>query len=303
MSAVGGNVHRLVTISMVQTGPLGKNKRENVKNIINLINKASEEHPDFIVFPELCTTPYFPTGGYDREFFNWAETIPGETTNLVSKKAKSAGCIIVLPVYEKGKVEGMYYNSVALIGQNGELMYGTLPNSTKVHCYRKNHLSKESFRGFTLDETFYMGLGFGFPVFATKKAKVGILICRDRWFPESWRSLALQGAEIIFCPTASSGMFSESYIRSLRTWSQENQLFAVGCNKVGTEKVERLIHYFGSSCIVGPMGEIIAQVSNEKEQAIITATIDLSEIQRVRRGLPNYKDRRPNLYGIVTQLC
>lgn len=192
------------------------------------------------------------------EYSNWAEPIPGPTIRLLGEKAKEYGCHIIAPIFEKGPVEGEYYNSAALISPDGNLVYGTLPDGTKVKCYRKNHLSRSTVKDRVVDEHFYMKAGPGFPIFQAKKATIGVLICRDRMFPEAWRVLALQGAEIVFVPIASSGLFKEQFIRGMRTWAEENQLFIVGCNRGGMEDLEgRKVQYFGLSCICGPSGKLI----------------------------------------------
>lgn len=293
---------RQVSVVAIQIGPCTTDKAENLHNALELIDRAAEEKPDFIVFPELFTTPYWPLGVTDSKYFKWAEPIPGPTTEKLGEKAEQLQCYILAPIYEKGRAQGEYYNSAALVGPDGKLVPGILPDGRRVYCYRKNHIGHLYMKNLVIDEVMYMKPGFGFPVFATPKATVGLLICYDRWFPEAWRVLALQGAELIFVPVASPGYFEEAFPRTMRTWAQENMLFAVGCNRAGVETVEnRETRYYGTSCIVAPTGDLIKKGPKQKGPSIISAEIDLTQIEKVRLSLQWFRDRRPEIYGPVSR--
>lgn len=294
---------RPVKIVAVQTGPATPNKEETVESNLELLAKAAKEKPDFVVFPELSTTQYFPAGPNSPKYFEWAEPIPGPTTDRFAEKAKKYGCYVILPMYEKGDLEGEYYNSAVLISPQGEIVPGTLPDGCSVKCSRKNHLALVDFKGFTLNEPFYMmRRGPGYPIFRTEKATIGILVCYDRWFPESWRTLALAGAEIIFVPLAScygaSGGGGEILPWSFRIWAHENLLFAVGCNKAGVEKVGKDVNYYGLSCITNPGGQIVQQGPEASGPALVLATVDLSDIASIRKAMPYFRDRRPEIYRL-----
>jgi N-carbamoylputrescine amidase len=291
---------RPVRIVAVQTGPASPDKQTTVESNLELLAQAAEEKPDFVVFPELSTTQYFPAGPHDPKCFDWAEPVPGPTTNRFAERAKAYGCYIILPMYEKGDSEGEYYNSAVLISPDGKVVPGTLPGGQHVKCARKNHLALVDFMGFTLNEPFYMmRQGPGYPLFKTDKATIGILICYDRWFPESWRTLALTGADIIFVPLAScygaSGGGGEVLPWSFRIWAHENLLFAVGCNKAGVENVGKEITYYGLSCVASPAGQIVQQGPEASGPAIVSATVDLSQIASIRKGMPYFRDRRPEI--------
>lgn len=293
-------VSRPVKIAIVQTGPATIIKEENIKSGLKLVDQAAKEEPDFVVFPELFTTISWCHGTTDMKYFDWAEPIPGPTIRLYGEKAKEYGCYIIVPIFERGPCEGEYYNSAALIDPSGDLVYGTLPEGTKVKCYRKNHLSRVAAKDLVIDEPFYMKMGPGLPVFQTKKVTIGILICRDRMFPEAWRVLALQGAEIIFVPMASSGLWKEPYILGMRNWAYENQVFAVGCNRGGLQEfMGKKAKYFGLSCICSPSGSLIAKGPEDEGPAVIGAEIDLAEIPYLRRSIGWYRDRRPEIYGLI----
>ncbi len=289
----------IVRITAIQTGPASENKDENVRRLLSLADAAGKAKPDFIMFPELCTTPYWCNRPYFTAHFAWAEPIPGPTTALFSQKARELGTHIVLSVYEKGSTEGEYYNSAVLIGPDGEIVRGKLPNGPEVHCYRKISPSMGIEGNDANLEIHYIRSGWGYCVFETRFCRVGILICRDRLLTEAWRVLGLQDARIVFVPVASWGETrAESFIRTMRTSAQENQLVAVGCNHAG---VEGRNDFFGSSCIVGAGGEVIA-FGPPSEEAMISAELDLDDIIELRARSSLYRVRRPELYGIITEL-
>lgn len=290
---------RIVKVCAIQAGPATDNKEDNIKHLLTLVDRAALEKPDFILLPELCTTAYWCNRPFFTSHVEWAETIPGPTTDLFSEQARKLGAHIILPLYEKGAAEGEYYNSAVLIGPDGHIVPGALPDGSKVHCYRKVNPSM----GIEADdanlEIHYIRGGWGYCIFETGHCRVGILICRDRLLTEAWRVLALQNAGIIFIPVASWGASrSESFVRTMRTSAQENQLFAVGCNKAGLEGKN---HFFGLSCVAGPGGDVIAQ-GPESEEAIVPAELDLNEITDLRARSSLYRVRRPELYKLITEL-
>jgi N-carbamoylputrescine amidase len=255
---------------------------------------------NFLLFPELATTQYWCRAPFSQKYFRYAEPLDGTTIRKFAHKAKELGAHILLSFFESAEAGKEYYSSVAVLSPGGELVKGSLPDGRQVDSYRKVHLSDEQFRDLVIDETRYMRSGSGFPVFQTEFGRIGILVCRDRWFPESWRVLALQGAEIIFVATASAKSLQDLFIPSMRTWGREHQVFSVIANKVGREVVGKTVtQYCGSSCIVGPDGRLVKRAGNSRPR-LVAAKVDLSEVKEVRRQLPNYRDRRPHLYGPVT---
>lgn len=278
-------------------GPASEDKESNIQHLFSLVDSAGAGKPDYIVLPELCTTPYWCNRPFDAGYVKWAEPIPGPTTNLFSNKAKEFGTHLILPIYERGRVEGENYNTAALIGIDGNIIWGALPNGKKIQCYQKNNPGAGVVDGIPNLEVLYFRAGSGYCAYDTNGVRIGILICRDRSLPEAWRVLALQDVKIIFVPVASWGLRAESFVRMMRAWAQENQLFAVACNRAGIEGKDR---FFGLSCVVGPKGEVIAQ-GPEMEEAIISAELDLDEISEVRASTSIFAIRRPELYGLITE--
>lgn len=273
---------------------------KNVERNLSMLDPLKGK-TDFVLFPELSTTKYWVTGTFDRRYFADAETINGPTVGAFARKAKEISSYILLPFYEKGDVEGEFFSSVVILSPSGKIVDGVMPDGRRVKSYRKNHLSKEHFKDLVIDEVSYMRAGQGFPVFNTQYGKIGVLICRDRWFPESWRVLGLAGAEIVFVPTASAGSLKDLFVPSMRTWCRENQVFGAIANKVGKERVgPRVSDYFGLSCVVGPDASPI-KVSGDRLSGTLTAQVDLEAVSVTRQMLPNYRDRRPELYAEISK--
>lgn len=291
---------RKCRLTVVQTGPASPDKEKNIRDNLRILDSLDGK-TDFVLFPELSTTQYWVIEKFNRKYFAESEGTDGETVRLFADRAKEISSYVLLPFFEKGQISGEYFSSVALLGPDGSLVSGVLPGGRKVDSYRKNHLSKEEFRDLVLDEVSYMRTGPGFPVFPTEFGKIGVLICRDRWFPESWRTLGLLGAEIVFVATATSGGLKDLFVPSMRTWARENQVFGAIANKVGTEKVgKRAATYCGLSSVVGPDAGVLGSAGDKKPE-VLTVEIDLSMVEEVRQLLPNYRDRRPELYSEIVK--
>lgn len=291
---------RACRLALVQTGPASPRRSENVERNLKLLDRL-KGRSDFVLFPELSTTKYWVAGRFDPRRFADAEPLDGPTVAAFAKKAREISSYVLLPFYEKGAVEGEYFSSVVLLSPTGRVVEGVMPDGRRVKAYRKNHLSNERFRDLVIDEVSYMRPGTGFPVFPTKHGKVGVLVCRDRWFPESWRMLGLGGAELVFVPTASGGSLKDLFIPSMRTWCRESQVFGAIANKVGRETAGgRSTDYFGLSCVVGPDASVV-RACGERLPEVMLTRVDLGQVSEVRRLLPNYRDRRPELYAQISQ--
>jgi len=284
----------------VQTGPASSSRKENAERNLSLLDRLKGKS-DFVLFPELSTTKYWVTGRFDKRHFAEAEAIDGPTVRAFARKAKEISSYVLLPFFEKGGVEGEFFSCVVILSPSGRVVEGVMPDGRRVKSYRKNHLSKEHFKDMVIDEVSYMRAGQGFPVFPTRYGKIGVLICRDRWFPESWRMLGLGGAEVVFVPTASAGSLKDLFVPSMRTWCRENQVFAAIANKVGKETVGgRATDYFGLSCVVGPDASLI-KASSDRLPEVLTVQVDLNAVSVTRQLLPNYRDRRPELYTEISR--
>lgn len=310
---MGKEKRRQVKVTALQLGACTEDKERNVEDLLSKIDEAGKDKPDFIVLNELSTTPYFCIIR-DSRYFEWAEPVPGPTTDAVAEKAKRYECCILLPLFERGPIEGIYYNSVAVIGPNGKLIEGELPTGEKRRTFSKVHIPEIDAPTLKTDEKFYFKSGEAIPIFRTPKATIGVLVCYDRRFPEAWRTLALQGAEIVFLaadvpawvPTDKQGAAAEAaassgdmFTSELRTRALENMFFIVASNKGSFETFRGVKSlFFGMSCVINPSGGVVAQAP-PSEPAILSATIDLDEVGSTRRVLQLYKDRKPEVYLIT----
>jgi N-carbamoylputrescine amidase len=251
------------------------------------IHEAGKAGVKILCLQEIFNGPYF-CPSQDARWYAAAETVPGPTTDLMAELARKYQMVIVVPVYEKVQ-EGVLYNTAAVIDADG----------TYLGKYRKKHIPHTS--GFW--EKFFFKPGDpSYPVFQTRYAKIGVYICYDRHFPEGARVLGLNGAEIVFNPSATVAGLSQ-YL-----WKLEQPAHAVangyfmGCiNRVGTEAPWNIGRFYGSSYFVNPRGEILACASEDKDE-LITCELDLDMIQTVRNTWQFFRDRRPETYGKLTDL-
>lgn len=263
-------------------------KAANIETAIRLVRKAAAQRARIVCLPELFSTMYFCVETR-REYFDWAEAIPGPTIERMGAVARETGIVLIAPIFERAP-DGRFFNTAAILGPDGAL----------IGKYRKSSipfldigLSSEP-RG---NEKFYFVPGdLGFPTFATPFGRIGILICYDRHFPEAARVLGLGGAEIVFVPTATTFMTRYLWDLELRAHAVTNVYYVCGVNKVGVDVGGSTRNHFGSSMVINPRGEILAQASDALED-IALADVDLSVIPELRTLWGYYRDRRPDMYG------
>lgn len=267
--------------------------KANLSKAKSYILTAAKQKAKIICLPEIFLTPYF-CKVEDHKYYDFAEPVPGPTTNELSKLALKLKVVLIVPLFER-KMAGVYYNSLVVIDETGELL-GT---------YRKIHIPDDP----SYYEKFYFTPGnLGFKTFTTKYAKIGTLICWDQWFPEAARINAILGANIIFYPTAigyhphEKEKFGpaqlESWITVQRGHAISNGLYIAACNRSGFEQNSEDstgIEFWGNSFIADPQGKILAQASSYKEE-IIFADIDLAHQEKVRQHWPFFRDRRTSEY-------
>ena len=326
-----GQEARVAKVTLIQPGPMTENVEENVKDLLKTMDElGNKEHPDFVLCGELSCLPYIGAV-LNKKYFYWAEPVPGPTIERFAAKAKQYGMCIILGVFEKAPTEGVYYNSVVVLGPDGNMIEGVFPDGKKTLCYRKTHIpyrvserskyygetsyfppswgiSTTAAHGYRYDETFYFASGDGWPIFNTPKAKIGITTCFDRHFPEPYRVIALQGAEMIFTPSVAMAFSAErgasmveTYLIELQVRALENSVWLATVNKAGTEYLEGQPTYcYGNSAMIHPTGKIVALGSADKAE-VISYEVDLEDINMTRRLLPLFAQRRPELYDIITK--
>ena len=262
-------------------GTIDQIKQAMLDKHIPMIEDAGKQGVQILCLQEIFNTPYF-CPGQDSKWYASAEAIPGPTVDLMAEYAKKYSMVMVVPIYEKEQA-GYLYNTAAVIDADG----------TYLGKYRKQHIPHTS--GFW-EKFFFRPGNLGYPVFETAYAKVGVYICYDRHFPEGARCLGINGAEIVYNPSATVKGLSQ-YL-----WELEQPAHAVangyfmGCiNRVGSEKPWNLGQFYGSSYFVDPRGKIFAQASEDKDELLISE-FDLDMIDEVRSTWQFYRDRRPDAY-------
>jgi N-carbamoylputrescine amidase len=285
---------RNVTVGLIQCATpydaswsIEKTKKAAMDKHIPLIEEAGKKGVQILGLQEIFNGPYF-CPGQDPMWYDSAEPIPGPTVEAMQGYAKKYQMAMVVPVYEREQA-GVYYNSAAVIDSDG----------TYLGKYRKHHIPHTS--GFW-EKFFFRPGNLGFPVFQTRYAKVGVYICYDRHFPEGARALGLNGAEIVFNPSATVAGLSQ-YLWKLEqpAHAVANGYFVAASNRVGTEAPWNLGKFYGTSYIVDPRGNFLATASEDKDELVV-ATCNLEMIEEVRKVWQFYRDRRPEAYGDLTKL-
>lgn len=288
-------------IILVQAGPCTENVAENRAALMALTAAALKESPaDLVVYPELGTLPYFCVTE-ETELFDWAESLEGPTIQFFSKLARKFRVNMIVPLFERGSVSGVFYNSAVVLDRKGQIVVGHLPDGRPVSAYRKVHISAHFDYLPHINEKYYFRGGPGFPVFNIDGLRLGCLICYDRSFPESWRVLALAGANLVAMISASyAGRRAESFFSELQTAAVQNGLFCVSVNKGGEETFRgHRMPFFGLSCAIDPFGKLISQGRKEQGSHIVRAELDFSLSESHGRRYHYMRDRRPELYNSV----
>jgi N-carbamoylputrescine amidase len=262
---------------------------ENRAHCLEMIGRAAHDRAQVLLLPELCTTPFFPAWKPNTRYFEYAETIPGPTTDAMAALARRYEVTIVAPLFERvGR--SVYYNSAAVLDADGSLL-GT---------YRKHHIPLNPIFA---EKLYFKPGNLGYPVFDTRYGKIGVYICHDRHYPEGARCLALGGAEVILIPSATNdgSLSGRVWDVELRAHAIFNEIFVAGLNRVGVEigpDGERY-EYYGRSLLCGSDGEVLGQLGNAED--ILAVDVDFSEIDKRRIAWQFYRDRRPDSYGLLTQ--
>lgn len=286
---------RIIRSGLIQmSSPLseGEASIEQIKEAMTVkhipyIEEAGNKGVQILCLQEIFATPYF-CPGQSAEWYTAAETVPGPTVERMQEYAAKHSMVMIVPVFEKEQA-GILYNTAAVIDAGGKY----------IGKYRKNHIPHTS--GFW-EKFFFRPGNLGYPVFDTQYCKVGVYICYDRHFPEGARILGLNGAEIVYNPSATVAGLSQ-YLWKLEqpAHAAANGYFIACINRVGTEKPWNIGKFYGSSYFADPKGQIFAQASEDNDELLI-ADFDLDMIEEVRATWQFFRDRRPESYGKITEL-
>ncbi|MBP5310007.1 MAG: N-carbamoylputrescine amidase [Lachnospiraceae bacterium] len=273
---------------------------ENIKKAERLIKEAAECGANIILLPELFERQYF-CQERRYEYYEFAKTIDqNDAVKALMPVAKKLNVVLPLSIYERDG--NSLYNTVVMIDADGSIL----------GIYRKTHIPDDHF----YQEKFYFTPGnTGFKVWDTKYGKVGVGICWDQWFPETARSMALMGAEMLLYPTAIGSEpildvdSSEHWRRVMQGHAAANLMPVIAANRIGTESVlpckenggqESSLKFYGSSFITDNTGKIIADAGRDKEE-IIYSEFDLDKLDEDRLSWGLFRDRRPSLYQKIVE--
>ena len=264
----------------------------NLERTLSAAERAAENGAQIICTQELFRSQYF-CQAEDHQYFQLAEPIPGPTTTAFQKFAKSKRVVVVASLFEK-RASGLYHNTAVIIDADGSLL----------GSYRKMHIPDDPL---FYEKFFFTPGDLGFRAWQTRYAKIGVLICWDQWFPEAARLTAMQGAEILFYPTAIGWHPSEKAQHGAlqhNAWEtiQRSHAIANGCyvavpNRIGHEKLAGDgIEFWGQSFVAGTSGELLAKASADQEETLVVP-LDLRKVDVTRTHWPFLRDRRIDAYA------
>ncbi|MEY4380992.1 MAG: hypothetical protein RJA92_372 [Bacteroidota bacterium] len=282
-----------VKVGLVQMS-CSSNKEENMQKAIAGIKDAAAKGANIVCLQELFTSLYF-CDVEDYENFKLAEKIPGETTDTLGAVAAECNVVVIASLFEK-RTQGIYHNTTAVIDADG----------TYLGMYRKMHIPDDP----AYYEKFYFTPGdLGYKTFDTKFAKIGVLICWDQWYPEAARLTALQGAEILFYPTAIGWATSQDEATNIeqynawqtiqRSHAVANGVHVVSVNRVGFEQ-NGAMKFWGGSFVSNPFGTLLYKGSHDNEETEVVE-IDTDATDRYRTHWPFMRDRRIDSYENITK--
>ncbi len=266
------------------SGDIQAIKQRMMDKHLALIEKAAGAGVQALCLQELFNGPYFPAEQNIR-WYEMAEPIPGgPTVQTMQEVAKQHGMVMVVSIYEE-EMPGVYYNTAAVLDADGAYL----------GKYRKTHIPHIAP---SFSEKLYFRPGnLGYPVFSTQVGRIGVYICYDRHFPEGARALGLNGAEIVFNPSATvAGLSEHLWSLEQRAHAIANGYFVGTINRVGREQPWDWGEFYGSSYFCDPTGKVLAQGSRDRDEVVI-ADLDLDQIREVRQTWQFFRDRRPDQYG------
>jgi N-carbamoylputrescine amidase len=280
----------------------GPDPEENLRRACDLVREAARKHAHIVCLPELFRTQYF-CQREEAALFDLAEPVPGPTTQAIAEVARQSKVVVVASVFEK-RARGVYHNTAAIFDSDGSLK----------GLYRKMHIPDDPL----YYEKFYFTPGdLGFKAFDTQIARLGTLVCWDQWYPEGARLTALQGANVLFYPTAIGwhpaerqefGKAQHDAWRTIqRAHAIANGVYVAVVNRVGHETGNirgqsapgEGLDFWGGSFLCDAFGTVIAEGSHDKEE-ILVGEVDLKKLEEVRRNWPFLRDRRVDAYGQIT---
>lgn len=285
---------RNVRVGLIQASNPINDETASVRDIqeaafdkhLPFIERAGEEGVQVLGLQEIFNGPYF-CPSQDKRWYAAAEPVNGPTVERLRPYARKYQMAMVVPIYEEA-MAGVYYNTAVVLDADGSTL----------GIYRKNHIPQTA--GFW-EKYFFKPGNLGYPTFQTRYARIGVYICYDRHFPEGARILGLNGAEVVFNPSATVAGLSQ-YLWKLEqpAHAVANGYFVAASNRVGTEAPWGIGRFYGTSYVVDPRGKFLCHAS-ENEDELVHADCDLDQIREVRETWQFYRDRRPETYDAMTK--
>jgi N-carbamoylputrescine amidase len=280
-------------LGLVQMG-MSSDPEANLTKAVAKVAEAAKKGAQVVCLPELYRSPYF-CQKEEHVHFDLAETVPGPSTQMLGRAAKEHGVVVVAPIFEK-RAAGLYHNSAVILDADGGI----------AGVYRKMHIPDDP----CFYEKFYFTPGdIGFKAFDTQHGRIGTLICWDQWYPEGARLTALQGAVVLFYPTAIGwhpaekaqyGVAQRSAWQTIqRSHAIANGVYVAVVNRIGHEKptpADPGLEFWGTSFVADPFGIVLAEASTDKEE-ILVVEVDVARQEEVRRNWPFLRDRRIDAYA------
>jgi len=269
---------------------------ENLDKAVAQVKEAAARGAQIICLQELFRSQYFCREEC-AELFDLAETIPGGSTDTLARIAKELGVVIIASLFER-RAAGLYHNTAAILNADGSL----------AGIYRKMHIPDDPL----FYEKFYFTPGdLGFKNFDTPFGRIGVLICWDQWYPEGARLTAMQGADVLFYPTAigwhpaEKAQYGAAQLDAWRTVQRghaiANGIYVAAVNRIGFEGTpEHGLEFWGNSFVADPFGVMVAEASTDREE-ILVVECDRRRIEEVRRNWPFFRDRRIDSFGGITE--
>jgi N-carbamoylputrescine amidase len=272
----------LIRVALLQLSAT-EDRSRNLRGTEERIREAASEGAVVVCLQELFQSRYFPQR-VDVQSYTLAEPLPSKTSERMAALAEELGCVLIVPVFEEAR-PGVYFNTAIVFDADGR----------ELGKYRKTHIPD----GPQYHEKFYFTPGnLGYPVFRTRYGTIGVGICWDQWFPEVARILALEGAEVVFYPSAIGSepdrpgySSAEAWRTVIRSHAIANGIFVAAVNRVG---VEEEMTFYGESFVADPFGEVLVRAG--AEEAVLLADLDLGRIRELRELLHFFRDRRVETY-------
>lgn len=291
----------MTRVAVVQSGEMSADRGEAIAYLLELFREAAVPGTDVVMFSELATTPYFGLTGDDR-YRDWAEPVPGPTTDAFAAVTAELGVGVILGMYERAD-DGTLYNSAVVIDGAGRIVPGRTMGGDLQPAYRKTSIPMGSGSGYPVNEKQFFEPGVGPVLFEAFGLRFSTLICYDRSFPEYWEAARTLGAEAVFVLVSSFGSRQDLFLDELRIRAKDAQVWTVAANRGGVETLaERSVSTFGLSCVIDPHGVLLDSAPAHHQPDILHAELDRAHLEHLRASYHFHRDKVPHVFTQIGAL-